>query len=348
MTKALTNWAANLTFSAREVLHPATLEELRSAVHDRNNVKVLGTGHSFNDIADCKETILVLDTLQEQISLDPVASTVRATASMTFAAIGAFLHERGFALPNFASLPHISLAGALATGTHGSGTANPVLAASVVALELVKADGELVTLTRAADSEIFDGAVVGLGALGVVVFATLAIVPAFQVQQDVHLDLAFDKVMSSIDAIMDSAYSVSLFTNWRHATFNTLWRKSRVGDPGCRDPQTPLFGAGPATTNQHPIPGLAALHCTEQLSRPGPAHQRLPHFRMDFAPSHGNELQTEYLLPRRHAAAAFDALRALHSEIARLILVSEIRSVAKDTLWMSPAYGRDSIAFHFT
>lgn len=348
MTKALTNWAANLTFSAREVLHPATLDEVRSAVRERDNVKVLGTGHSFNGIADCTQTILVLDTLKAEISLDPATSTVRATASMTFGALGAFLHRRGFSIPNFASLPHISLAGALATGTHGSGTANPVLSAAVVALELVRADGELVKLTRAADSDVFDGAVVGLGALGVVVSVTLAVVPAFQVRQDVYLDLAFDEAMASFDLIMDSAYSVSLFTNWQQATFNTVWCKSRIGDPAYRDPQTPLFGARPAATGQHPIPGLAATHCTEQLSRPGPAHERLPHFRMDFQPSHGAELQTEYLLPRRHAAAAFNALQPLFGEIARLVLVSEIRSVAKDALWMSPAYGRDSVAFHFT
>ena len=348
MALPLTNWAANLTFSAREVLHPVSVGEVQLAVRTHDRVKVLGSGHSFNDIADCDGAILLLDALPAQIDLDPAAATVRAAAGITFGALGAFLHGRGFAIANLASLPHISLAGAFATGTHGSGTKNPVLAASVVALELVKADGELVELSRADDPDLFDGVVVGLGALGVVVSVTLGVVAAFDVRQDVYLDLAFDAALANIDNLMDTAYSVSLFTDWRRMVFDMVWCKNRVGDPAPHDPQTALCGARPATTNQHPIPGLDAAHCTEQLSRPGPAHERLPHFRMDFLPSHGDELQTEYLLPRRHAAAAFNALRPLQDEIARLVLVNEIRTIASDSLWMSPAYGRDSVAFHFT
>lgn len=348
MTETLTNWAGNFKFSAREVLHPASIDELRAAVREHGHVKVLGTGHSFNGIADSAQTMLMLDALPAAISLDPATATVRASAAITFGRLGAFLHARGFSLPNMASLPHISLAGAFATGTHGSGVANPVLAAGVLAIELVKADGERVTLSRADDANVFDGVVVGLGALGVVVSVTLQVVPAFEVRQDVYLDLPFDTALANFDELMATAYSVSLFTNWRQAAFDMVWCKRRVGDLAPDDPRAPLFGARPATTNQHPIPGLDAVHCTDQLSRPGPAHERLGHFRLDFLPSHGNELQTEYLLPRRHAVAAFAALLPLHSEIARLVLVNEIRTVAQDALWMSPAYGRDSVAFHFT
>jgi xylitol oxidase len=348
MAKPLTNWAGNLEFSAREVLHPASLDELRAAVREREHLKVLGTGHSFNGIADSAGTILLLDALPASISLDPATATVRAAANITFGELGAFLHERGFSIPNLASLPHISLAGAFATGTHGSGVTNPVLAASVEALELVKADGELVRFSRAMDCDVFDGVVVGLGALGVVVSVTLHVVPAFEVRQDVYLDLAFDTALAEFDELMAAAYSVSLFADWRQAAFDTVWCKRRVADAVRRDPQAPLFGARAATTNQHPIPGLDAVHCTDQLSRPGPAHERLPHFRMDFVPSHGDELQTEYLIPCCHAVAAFNALRPLRSEIARLVLVNEIRTIASDALWMSPAYGRDSVAFHFT
>jgi len=348
MTRPLTNWAGNFRFSAREVLQPGSVAELQAAVRDREHVKVLGTGHSFNGIADSTGAILLLDDLPSAISLDPTTSTVRAAAGVTFGELGAYLHARGFGIPNLASLPHISLAGAFATGTHGSGVANPILAASVTALELVKADGELVKLSRATDADVFDGVVVGLGALGVVVSVTLDVVPAFEVRQDVYLDLAFDAALAEFEELMAAAYSVSLFANWQQTAFDMVWCKNRVGDPALRDPQTPLFGARPAITNQHPIPGLDAVHCTDQLSRPGPAHERLPHFRMDFLPSHGDELQTEYLLPRHHAIAAFNALRPLHIEIAQLVLVNEIRTIAKDSLWMSPAYRRDSVAFHFT
>ena len=348
MAKPLTNWAGNIRFSARDLLQPASVDELRAAVREHEHVKMLGTRHSFNGIADSAGAILTTDALPPAISLDPARATVRAAAGITFGHLGAWLHERGFSLPNMASLPHISLAGAFATGTHGSGVANPILAASVAALELVKADGELVTITRADDAEVFDGVVVGLGALGVVVSVTLDVVPAFEVRQDVYLDLAFDTALAGFDELMAAAYSVSLFADWRQSAFDMVWCKRRVDDPAPRDPQAPLFGARPATSNQHPIPGLDAIHCTDQLSRPGPAHERLPHFRMDFLPSHGDELQTEYLIPRCHAVAAFNALRPLHGDIARLVLVNEVRTIARDSLWMSPAYGRDSVAFHFT
>jgi len=348
MATPLTNWAKNYSFSARRVLHPGSIDEIQAAVREHKRIKVLGSGHSFNGIADSDETILRLDKLPRAIRLDASDATVRATAGITFGALGVHLHERGFSIPNLASLPHISLAGAFATGTHGSGTANPVLATSVIALDMVRADGELVTLSRAADGALFDGVVVGLGALGVVVSVTLDVIPAFEVVQDIYLDLPFDAALAGFDELMASAYSVSLFADWRQAAFDTVWCKSRVGDPNRRDAKTALFGARPATTKQHPIPGLDAVPCTEQFSLPGPAHERLPHFRMDFAPSHGDELQSEYLMPREHAAAAFNALRPLGSEIARLGMVSEVRTVAADSLWMSPAYGRDSVAFHFT
>jgi alditol oxidase len=348
VTAALTNWAGNFVFSAREVLQPASVDELRDAVREREHLKVLGTGHSFNGIADSTATLLRVDALPPAIRLDAATATVHAAAGVTFGHLGAFLHERGFSLANLASLPHISLAGAFATGTHGSGVTNPILGAAVEALELVKADGELARLSRAADPDVFDGVVVGLGALGVVVSVTLRIVPAFEVRQDVYLDLAFDTALAGFDELMACAYSVSLFTDWRQAAFDSVWCKSRVADRSLRDPSAPLFGARAATTNQHPIPGLDAVHCTEQLSRPGPAHERLPHFRMAFQPSRGDELQTEYLMPRCHAVAAFNALRPLRSDIARLVLVNEIRTIAADALWMSPAHGRDSVAFHFT
>jgi xylitol oxidase len=360
MTTSMRNWAGNITYAAREVLRPTTIDGLQQAVRSRERVKVLGTRHSFNGIADSEHTLLVLDRLPVEMQLDPLTATVRASGGSTFGELAAWLHARGRALPNLASLPHISLAGTYATGTHGSGSANPVLAASVVALELVMADGERIEVSRASHPEVFDGVVVGLGALGVVTSVTLATVPAFDVRQDVYLDLPFDAALAHFDALMDGAYSVSLFTGWQRAAFDTVWCKRRLDDAGSAghpgaavdsavpDPREPLFGAAAATENQHPIPGLNGQVCSEQLSRPGPAHERLPHFRMAFQPSHGNELQSEYLLPRHHAVAAFNALRPLQAELAPLVMVNEVRTVAADGLWLSPAQGRDSVAFHFT
>ncbi len=311
-------------------------------------VKALGSRHSFNTIADSSGTMITLDASNPAIDLDRARQTVTVSGGARYGDLGAAIQPEGFALTNLASLPHISVAGACATGTHGSGNANPILAASVAALELVTATGAVQQFSRTGDPEMFPGLVVHLGALGVVTSLTLDLVPAFDVRQHVHQRLSFDAVREHFDEIMSSAYSVSLFTDWQRPEFTTVWRKVRVGDLDRHDPAVPFFGAPPASEHLHPLPGLDPLPCTSQLGEPGPAYERLPHFRMAFTPSSGDELQSEYLLPREHAVGAIDALWSLHDRISALVLVGEVRTVAADAFWLSPSHGRDSVALHFT
>ena len=109
-----------------------------------------------------------------------------------------------------------------------------------------------------------------------------------------------------------------------------------------------LCGAVAATVVRHPILGLDPVNCTPQLGAPGPWSERLPHFRMGFTPSNGEEIQSEYLLARRHAVAAIQAVRGLAGTIRPLLQVSELRTIAADRLWMSPQYGQNTIGIHFT
>jgi len=251
-------------------------------------------------------------------------------------------------LHNLASLPHISVAGACATATHGSGNNNGNLATAVVAMEIVTANGELITLTREHDGERFQGAVVGLGGLGVVTKLTLNISPAFEMAQAVYENLPLAEVEHHFDEITGSAYSVSLFTDWQDASFNQVWLKQRVMDLSTDIGTSDFFGATPAPEHLHPIRAISAENCTAQMRIPGPWYERLPHFRMEFTPSSGEELQTEYLVPRLYAIAAIQAIYSLHSKIAPLLLISEIRTIAADTLWLSPCYGQACVALHFT
>lgn len=324
------NWAGNVAYGARRVHRPASVDELRRLVAGRERIRALGTAHSFSLVADAPGDLVDTTGLPAEPVLD--GDTVTVGAGLRYGELGAFLHERGLALPNLASLPHLSVGGACATGTHGSGTGS--LATAVAALEIVTASGDLVTLRRG-DPD-FAGAVVGLGLLGVVVRVTLDVRPAVDVRQYVYDDLP------SLDlAVLDEGYSVSIFTDWRGG--NSVWRKVLAPvDPG------PFHGARPADGPRHPVPGVPPETCTEQLGVPGPWHERLPHFRLDHTPSVGHELQAEFLLPRPRAAAALDALRPLAGRIADVLLISELRSVAADDLWLSMAYGRDSVALHFT
>jgi len=344
----VTNWAGNVTFTADRVHRPADLDELRRTVAAAQSVRVLGTGHSFNRIADpdADGTLLSVAGLPEGYAVDRERSTVTVAAGMRHARVAELLQADGLALANLASLPHISVAGAVATGTHGSGEGNQGLASAVAALDLVGPDGDLVRLARGAEG--FDGAPVHLGALGVVAAVTLDVEPAYQVAQHVYTGLDLDALAADPSAVTGAGYSVSVFTDW-HAPEAQIWLKRRLdADADAGTAPATLLGAVPADRPLHPIPGVPATHCTAQLGVPGPWHERLPHFRPDFTPSAGEELQSEFLIPRTAAPAAFAALRALGARIAPVLQVSEIRTVAADQLWLSPAYGRDSVALHFT
>ncbi|WP_281906435.1 FAD-binding protein [Phytohabitans aurantiacus] len=339
----ITNWAGNVTFSARRLHRPASVAEVRELVADADNFRVLGSGHSFNPIADTTGDLISLADLPPVISISSDSETVTVSAGLRYGEVVPRLHAAGYALHNLGSLPHISIAGACATGTHGSGVANGTLASAVVALDLVTADGGLRTITR--DDELFPAGVVSLGALGVVTSLTLALRPTFDMAQYVYDDLPYAAALDEFDAIMSSAYSVSLFTDWAGPHFNQVWVKQLASAPA---PPKHWHGATLADAPRHPVPGMSAESCTPQLGEPGPWHARLPHFKLEFTPSSGEELQSEYFVPRDQAILGLAALHRLRDRIAPVLQISEIRTIAADDLWLSPSYGRDTVAFHFT
>ncbi|MEP7289317.1 MAG: FAD-binding protein [Chloroflexota bacterium] len=328
--------------------HPRTLAEVQALIARHHKLRVIGTRHSFNAIADSAEALLMLDKFPTAMSIDEDRSTVTLAASVNYGELSQFLDSRGYALHNLASLPHISVAGAVNTATHGSGVHHRNLAAAVSALELVTANGEVKHLSREQDGDLFDGAVVSLGALGVITKLTLELLPTFAVTQSVYCNLPLTHLEPHFDAIMSSGYSVSLFTDWQHEAIDQVWLKRDVDDVGIATPPIDFFGAAPATTKMHPILGASAQNSTEQFGVPGPWHERLPHFRYDGTPSVGNELQTEYFVARADAVAALRAVTRLRHELAPYLYISEIRTIAADNLWLSPHYHRDSIGIHFT
>jgi alditol oxidase len=365
MTDVLTNWAGNVRFSARTLHRPESVDELRRLVAASPHIRGLGTGHSFNALADSPGDLVTVAGLPVVIDIEPDAGrptevarpSVNVSAGLRYGELSTALQARGFALRNLGSLPHISVAGACATGTHGSGVGNGNLATSVLAVELVGPEGDLVRLSRASDPDRFAGAVVALGALGIVTRLTLELVPTYDVRQYVYEDLPGEQLRAHTEEILAAGYSVSLFTSWQRDAVEQVWRKERIsssaveadaGGSGGSTPPRLWHGARLAEAARHPLPGVPATYCTEQLGRPGPWYARLPHFRMEFTPSFGDELQAEYLLPREHAAEAFDAVAGLRALLAPVLLVSEIRTVAADDLWLSPSYRRDCLALHFT
>ncbi len=344
------NWAGNVAFTAAAYHRPATIEAVQAivvaAAAAGRRVRAIGSGHSFSTVAAIEPggEIVSMLGLSRVVSIDREAMTVTAEGGIRYGELATALHRAGLALHNLPSLPHITVAGAVATATHGSGVANGNLATAVRAVELVTADGSLLRLD--VDDPRFAGSVVGLGALGIVVRVTLAVEPTFDVAQTVYRDLPFDVACDLLHEVMGAAYSVSLFTDYQRGVFQQAWWKGRVGIDS-RAPAS-LLGASPAAVALHPIESVSAESCTEQLGRPGPWSDRLPHFRLGYAPSSGNELQSEYFVDRSHGAAAIAAVIDLADELASVIQISEIRTVAADELWLSGSFGRDALALHFT
>jgi xylitol oxidase len=340
----VTNWAGNVTFGATRFHQPDSVAELQRIVALSSRVRALGTGHSFNLIADTTGGLISLARLPTIIKVDAERAQVRVSADVTYGELVSRLHGAGYALANLASLPHISVAGAFATGTHGSGDSAGNLATAVSSIEMVAADGDVVTISRGGQD--FAGAVVALGALGIVVSMSLDIVPAYYVSQLVYENLRLDELDENFDEIFASGYSVSLFTTWRDPLISQMWIKQRVSEPG--EPARTRFGARLADGPRHPVPGHSPVHCTQQLGVPGPWHQRLPHFRLDYTPGAGRELQSEFMLPRSEAGPALRAIDAISDVLCPVLQVSEIRTVPADDLWLSPSYQRDTVCFHFT
>jgi alditol oxidase len=340
------NWAGNQSYRASAVREPTSVEEIQELVRGSTRIRALGSRHSFNDIADTTGDHVSLAALPRRLEIDGSAARVTIDGGVRYGDLCEPLDEGGSALHNMASLPHISVAGSCATGTHGSGERSGSLATAVIALELVRGDGELVTIDNS-EPERLAAAIVSLGALGIVTALTLEVEPSYQVRQDVYDRLPLAEVLSRFGEIGAAADSVSLFLDWRGPVVDQLWLKHRLdGQPF--DPPPTLFGGLRATGERHPIRALSSDACTAQLGRPGAWYERLPHFRLDHTPSAGDELQSEYLVAREDAVDALVALDPLRDRIAPLIHVSEIRWIAADELWLSPAHRRDSVAIHFT
>lgn len=348
MPETQKNWAGNITFSAADWHNPKSIAHLQELVAQHEQIKVVGSRHSFNQIADSPAHLVSLSQLEPIMDLDPEEQTVTVSAGVRYGELGEFLHQHGYAVPNMASLPHISVVGACATATHGSGEQVGNLATAVTALEFIAANGEIHTLSRKTNSDLFPGAVVNVGALGVVTKITLAVQPTFDMFQVIYENLPFDHLLNHFDDLQAAAYSVSLFTDWRGDTVNQVWLKCRLADTRPDEIPAQLFEATLADGRRHPLAGHDAGNCTEQLGIPGPWYERLPHFRMEFTPSSGAELQSEYFVARQDALAAIQSVREIQDHIAPHLLISEIRTIAADDLWLSPCFQQPTVALHFT
>ena len=344
--KGLKNWAGNYVYKAEETKFVTSVDEMKNVLSGLKKAKALGTQHCFNNIADTAGTQLCTQKLNQIIELNTEDKSVLVGAGIKYGTLGKYLDEKGWALHNLASLPHISVGGSCATATHGSGISNGNLASAIRGFELMTVDGQLQWVDPKTNSDLFYAGCVSMGALGFMTKIKLAIQPSFDVEQRVYENLPMEGLKDNFDTIMSAGYSVSFFTHWLNKTIDQVWIKSKVdaGNTFSND----FYGATPAKADLHPIKVNSPINCTPQMGVPGPWHERLPHFKMDFTPSNGDELQSEFFVPRDQAYQAFMAVEKLHKKITPILYVTEVRCIASDDFWMSTAYQRESVAIHFT
>ena len=341
------NWAGNYIYKANNLHEPETVEEVQVLVKKLKAQKALGSCHCFNNIADSPMNQISTKNLKGVLGIDEEKMTITVGAGTKYGDFAPELHQKGYALHNLASLPHISVAGACATATHGSGVTNGNLASSVAGVELVTGNGDIINFNRDTDQDMLNAVVVNLGALGIITKVTLDIEKTFDVRQDVFQNLTLESLKTNFDAILSGGYSVSLFTDWQNELVSQVWVKRKVDDQ-TQDLGSDYYGAKAADRNLHPITELSAENCTEQMGVPGPWYDRLPHFKMGFTPSSGKELQSEFFVPRERALDAILALEKKKEQIYPQLMITEIRTIAADKLWMSPCYLQDCVAIHFT
>lgn len=342
MNKITHNWSEHVAFGAGSVHFPRNTAEVQELVRQSPKIRVVGSRHSFNSIADTPGALVSLRAMERRAEIDAQAATVRVDGGITYSELSPILDAAGWALFNLPSFPDFTVIGAASTATHGSGNTKRNLAAAIAALEIVTASGELLTLKRG-DAD-FNGAVVSVGALGIVTSLTLDLVPRFNIRQYVYHQLPFDTVADNFDALMGSAYSVSLFSHWDSDFVDQVWLKQR-------DDWAPVpifFGARPAPGESSPVRGKDPLGTTGQLGVPGPWYDRLPHGRIGVLTAIGGEYQAEYFVARAKAPAALRAIRAVQAALHPALVVSEIRTVAADDFWLSTNFGEDSVGLHFS
>jgi xylitol oxidase len=340
------NWAGNLTFSAKEFIEIDSIPKLQTIVEKSNKLKVLGSGHSFSDIADTNGTLISLKKIPPEFEIDPVSKSVSVNAGTSYSVLCKYLESNGWALPNLASLGEITVAGAIMTGTHGSGSRNKVLSDSVIELHMVSAAGDQLIINRQ-NFEDFSGYIISFGSLGIVTRVKLRIVESFSVKQFVYENVAISSISKNFDEIFNSAYSVSYFGNWAENTTGQIWMKF-LDQADLPQLSQDVFGGSLATENQHPVKINDASPCTEQMGVSGKWLYRLPHFKLDSSAASGDEVQTEYLVDRTYVHEYIAGLSAIGNEIAPRVYATEIRSMAADDLWLSGAYARETVGFHFT
>jgi len=349
------NWTGDQRCTPAAVHSPRSLAELREAVGRASQrglaVRAAGSGHSFTEAALTEGAMIRIEALNRVLDMDSESGLVRVEAGITLSALSAALWDRGLALENLGDIDRQTLAGAISTATHGTGARFRNLSAQVEALELVLADGSLLSVSSQGEPDAHLAARVGLGALGVIYSATLRAVPAF-VMRRVDSPMALEETLASIDQLAGRNDHFEFYVFPYTDTALVIERNRVEGPPRPRgrvsayvneilienramDVLSRIGRRFPAT-----IPRLARF-ASRQFSRSERADRS---YRVLASERRVRFTEMEYAIPREHGAEAVRRVLALVRE--RRLPVGfpiEFRVVAPDDAYLSTAYGRETV-----
>lgn len=349
------NWARNQECAPAAVETPESTLEVREAVRRARvagqRVKVVGTGHSFTSIACTDGRLLRLDRLDRVLDVDPDAGSVTVEGGIPLWKLNEQLALRDLALENLGDIDQQTIAGAIATSTHGTGRTFGGLATQVRGLELVTADGDLVRCSADEEPELFHCARVGLGALGIVTQVTLAVVPAFSLHM-VERPERFETVLADLDAAVDGHDHFEV-EHWFPHTDACLVKELDRTEAPLRTRSTLaawrddillgnyVFGALCAIGKRSPdrIPQLARF-ATTQLGRTDLVDRS---DRVFCSPRLIKFVEMEYAINRADAEVALRRVRELiEDEDLKISIPLELRFAAADDIPLSTAHGRET------
>jgi FAD-linked oxidoreductase len=354
------NWAGNQTAAPRRELTPRSAAEVAAAVtgaaRDGLTVRMTGSGHSFTPVAATDGVLLRPDGLRAVRSVDPAAGLVTVEAGCQLRVLNEYLRGQGLALQNMGDIQEQTAAGAIQTGTHGTGRDLGGIAAQVTGLELVRGDGELVSCSAEQDGKLFQAARIGLGALGVLTAVTFRVVPAFLLTAREE-PMPWAEVITRLDELTSDNEHFEFY--WFPHTDGCLTkRNNRAAGPARPLPgwryrlddeflSNTLFGLTCRLGQRYPgtIPAINGI-ATRAL---GARQYTDTSHRVFTSPRRVRFKEQEYAVPREHLAAVLAEVRALFARRDwRISFPIEIRVAPPDDIWLSTAYGRATgyIAIH--
>lgn len=345
------NWAGNVSNIVKCYVQPETEAELIEIIKSSDSIKVVGTAHSWSPIHQSQHTILNLDLYNKILLTDKIQHIIKVQAGIKIWQLNEYLDKQGLALKNLGSIDQQSIAGAISTGTHGTGIAFQVLASQIIEFSLIKADGEKINIHKEKNKELFNATIINLGALGIISEITLQVCPSFNLHE-YTTTLPFDEVIENLDKHLEENNHFKLW--WLPPTDDIVVFRFNKTEKAINDTKIRQFLQDKILSVYiyrffvwiaKLIPPFAKfLNKLLTLNMKGPIDRIQKSYKVHIVPEPPLHRETEWTFELSKAKEILKAYKKFITENKyNLNFIQEIRFTKADDFWLSACYKRDSI-----